>query len=102
MKKRFKESQDITINGNQNNLGWGETWDKKIQQEYEMKQLRAQQQIMAARQQANKNNKNRKRSSGLGAARISRNHNMALSSGDDEDDNDRGDDESYNPKRYSV
>merc|ERR1712154_22063 len=28
-KKRFKESQDITINGNQNNLGWGEKWDNK-------------------------------------------------------------------------
>eukprot|EP01083_Nonionella_stella_P193707 715109_1 len=36
-KKRLKQSQDITINGNRNNLGWGETWDQKIQStiEYE-------------------------------------------------------------------
>ena len=57
MKKRFKESQDITINGNQNNLGWGETWDRKIQQEYEMKQMQAQQQLADARA----NNKRRKK-----------------------------------------
>eukprot|EP01083_Nonionella_stella_P141418 435642_1 len=29
--KRLKQSQDITISGNQNNLGWGSTWDQKVQ-----------------------------------------------------------------------
>ena len=92
MKKRFKESQDITINGNQNNLGWGETWDKKIQQEYELKQRQAQQQLAASRVNNNNHNKNKKRNNNNNNNHNGHNYRNGdlggISSDDGGDDND--------------